>query len=66
MVAAYAMLQFRRIAADALSYSLMNGAGAALILISLMFKFNLGAFLMEAVWLAVSLYGVYRYFASKK
>jgi len=41
-------------------YSLLNGVGAAMILYSLIFDFNLAAFLVEFFWLAISLYGIYR------
>ena len=34
--------------------------GAALILLSLAFDFNLSAFLMEAFWLGISLFGLTR------
>ncbi len=41
-------------------YSLLNGVGAAMILYSLIFDFNLAAFLVEAFWLAISIYGIWR------
>jgi paired small multidrug resistance pump len=39
---------------------LMNLAGAGLILVSLAFSFNLSAFLMEAAWALVALFGLAR------
>ena len=56
----YLLLQTGRMSADHLSYSVLNGVGALLIILSLTFEFNLSAFLMEFFWLLISLYGIYR------
>ena len=42
------------------AFSIFNAIGAAFILVSLYFEFNLSAALMEGVWLLVSLYGLWR------
>ena len=42
---------------DDYSYLLLNGAGATLILVSLLYTFNLAAFVMEGIWVAISIYG---------
>ena len=60
----YLLLQLNRISSNSLSYSLLNAAGASLIIISLIFNFNLAAFIMEATWVLISLFGLYRYFRS--
>jgi hypothetical protein len=60
IVAAFLLLQLERVASNSLPYLLANAVGAALILLSLFFDFNLSAFLMEAFWLAISLYGLAR------
>ncbi|MGH8042774.1 MAG: CBU_0592 family membrane protein [Rudaea sp.] len=57
---AYLLLQAGRLRGDALPHQLLNAAGALLILISLLYAFNLSAFLMELAWLAVSIYGIVR------
>lgn len=57
---AYFLLQAGRMRGQALSYQLMNAAGALLVLVSLLYAFNLSAFLMELAWLAVSIYGIAR------
>jgi len=57
---AYALLQLNRINAKSLSYSIVNGLGAGLILISLWVDFNLSAFVMESFWLIFSLFGIYK------
>lgn len=65
IVVAYLMLQVGRMDARSVSYSALNGAGAAAILVSLYYDFNLGAFVIEAFWLAISLYGLLRAFAAR-
>ena len=42
-----------------LAYFLLQ-AGAFALLISLLYAFNLSAFVMEAAWLVVSIYGIAR------
>ena len=58
----YLLLQLNRISSNSLSYSLLNAVGASLIIISLIFNFNLSAFIMEAIWVVISLFGLVRYF----
>jgi hypothetical protein len=58
MVIAYLLLQLEKVSGSALSYLLLNAVGAALVMLSLMFRFNFSAFLMEAFWLLISLYGL--------
>jgi len=57
---AYALLQAGRLRGDALTYQLMNALGAFALIISLLYAFNLAAFVMETAWLAVSIYGIAR------
>ena len=57
---AYFLLQAHRLSGHALTYQLMNAGGALLVLVSLLYAFNLSAFLMELAWLAVSIYGIAR------
>jgi hypothetical protein len=66
VLAAYLALQLKWLPADSLKYSLANGVGAALILVSLYYDFNLSAAIIEAAWLAISLWGVFQYFARHK
>lgn len=61
MVIAYLLLQAERLRSSDLSYSLMNGVGALLVLISLLYRFNLSAFLVELFWLLISIYGLIRF-----
>ena len=39
-------------------YSLLNALAALLIGVSLLFAFNMSAFLVEAFWFVISLYGI--------
>ena len=58
IIVTYALLQLGRIRSEQFAYSLMNGVGAALILISLAYSFNFPSFVVEAFWLLISLYGI--------
>jgi hypothetical protein len=60
IVCAYFALQIGRVAGDSIGYLLANAVGAALILISLLVEFNFSAFVIEAFWLAISLFGLLR------
>ncbi len=57
----YLAIQMGKMNAQQLSYSLWNGLGAILIMISLFFTFNLSSFLIELAWLGISLFGVFTY-----
>ena len=65
LMIAYLMLQLNKLRSDDLAYSLMNAAGASLIVISLLVNFNLSAFIMEVFWVLISVVGIYRYFRLK-
>ena len=56
---AYFLLQAQKLHGNGLIYQLMNAVGALGVALSLLFgKFNLPAFLLEAAWLAISIYGI--------
>ena len=59
----YLSLQLGRLALNGLMYSLINGLGALLILVSLLF--NLSSFTIEVVWLLISAYGVGKYLINR-
>ena len=63
---AYLLLQLDKLPSSSLSYSLLNAAGALLIIISLIFKFNLSAFIVEVFWFLISLLGLTRSLVSRK
>jgi len=60
IVVAYLMMQLERTSGTDYGYLLANAIGASLILLSLAFAFNFSAMLMEAIWLLISLFGLWR------
>ena len=66
IIIAYLLLQLDKLPSSSPSYSLMNAAGALLIIISLIFAFNLSAFIVEAFWFLISLLGLWRSLISRK
>jgi multidrug transporter EmrE-like cation transporter len=65
LIITYLMLQLNKLPSDGLAYSLLNAIGASLIVMSLLFDFNLSALLMEVFWVLISFVGIYRYFRLK-
>ena len=66
ILGSYLLLQLEKISARDWRYSAANGLGAALILFSLYFAFNLSAFLIEAAWLLISLFGLFKAFSTRR
>ena len=60
IIVAYGLLQLDKLRSSAVSFSLLNAAGAGLIIVSLLFNFNLSAFMMESFWFVLSLFGAVR------
>lgn len=60
MLVAYALSAAGRIRADSWQPLTANIAGACLVMLSLLYKFNLSAFVMEAAWALVALFGLIR------
>jgi hypothetical protein len=56
----YLLIQIDRLDARSKAYSVINALGAGLITISLLVDFNLSAFVIEACWFLISLYGLAR------
>ena len=65
IVLTYVLLQAERIRSEQLSYSLLNAAGVALILVSLFYSFNFPSFIVEFFWLLISLFGIGKYLFRK-
>ncbi len=57
----YLFVQMGRMDMRRAAYSLANATGALLILVSLVYDFNLSSFVIEIVWLLISLYGLIRW-----
>ena len=66
ILSAYLLLQLEKMSAHSLKFSVLNGVGALLILISLTRDFNLSALIIESFWLAISLMGVIRYLLARR
>lgn len=60
LLTAYFLLSTNRISSQSFKYQLLNFFGALLILFSLLFSFNLASFVIEIIWMAISLMGIYR------
>ena len=61
----YLLLQLDKLDLKSLSYSLINAVGAVLIIVSLLYNFNLSSFIIELVWLSISLFAIARYFLQR-
>ncbi|HEV7747407.1 MAG TPA: hypothetical protein VGO56_20585 [Pyrinomonadaceae bacterium] len=66
MVVAYLLLQLEKLSSSAVSYLFLNAVGATLVIISLKYRFNFSAFLMEAFWLLISLFGLTKSLLGKR
>ena len=55
---AYLFLTLEKLDPKSVLYSVLNGLGALLILVSLYFAFNLSSFIIEIAWLLISLIGL--------
>jgi hypothetical protein len=66
ILAAYALGQLGRLEMRSLPALLMNLSGSLLILLSLVFKFNLSAALVEGAWALIALCGLVRLALSRK
>ena len=59
IVVAYFLVQAGRLRGDSMSNQVLNALGALAVMVSLVFgTFNFPAFVLEAIWLAVSVYGM--------
>ncbi len=65
IILTYILLQTERIKSESLSYSVLNAIGAGLIVFSLIYSFNFSAFIVESLWVLISLYGIGKYFFKK-
>ena len=59
-LAGFFLLQKERLRHDDIAYLLLNLAGAVLLMGSLLIHWNLSAFLLEAAWACISMYGIYK------
>ena len=66
ILAAYLALQLEKMDPKSVVYSALNGVGAALILLSLYYDFNLSAALIEIAWLVISIFGLFKALRSRQ
>jgi len=66
IVGSYFLVQTRKLSATGLAYTAGNGLGAAFVMISLYFDFNLSAFIIEVFWLLISLLGLARIYRERR
>jgi hypothetical protein len=66
IVGTYFLVQIRRMSAIHAPYIALNGLGALCILYSLSFDFNLSAFLIELIWLLISIVGLLRVWLERR
>lgn len=60
ILGAYLALQAGWLRADGAAYSLVNMAGALMVILSLTAAFNSAALILEIAWVLISLIGLYR------
>lgn len=65
LLIAYFLLSAGKWSSRDLCYQIFNGLGAALILFSLFFHWNLSAVVIEVVWIMISLMGICRILRTK-
>ncbi len=56
----YLLPQLEKLEASSVLYSALNALGAGLVIYSLLYEFNLSAFIIESAWLVISLFGIGR------
>lgn len=65
IVATYFLLQVERIDSKSFLFSVLNVIGSVMILYSLMYNWNLASVLIEAFWIIISLFGIYKHYSRK-
>ncbi|WP_170565231.1 CBU_0592 family membrane protein [Ruegeria atlantica] len=61
VVAAYFATQMRMMNSDDLAFPILNLAGSALIVYSLLQNFNLASMLIECFWIVISIIGIIQF-----
>lgn len=61
VVGAYFLNQIGRLPSESLIFPIVNMIGSSLIVWSLLYDFNAGAFVIEACWVVISLIGIIRH-----
>jgi membrane-bound ClpP family serine protease len=66
IIIGYMLLQLEKMDAKDLGFSVLNTLGALLIILSLLYAWNLPSFIMEFTWMMISVYGIFKYYMKKK
>jgi hypothetical protein len=66
IILAFFLNQVGRLTATDVRYPVANLIGAVLILLSLLAEWNLPTLVIESFWVAISLYGIWSYFAKRR
>lgn len=66
VVFTYLLLQLERINAKGFWYSFLNALGSLMILYSLTYNWNLASVIIEFFWIAISLFGLYKWYTNNK
>ncbi len=62
----YFLLQSQKIDSKGFWYSFLNVFGSLLIVYSLLYNWNLASFIIEFFWILISLWGLKKWYRSKK
>ena len=66
VIAAFLLLQMARVQADSIVYLIANLFGSVLIVVSLIYNWNLASFIIEVLWVAISAYGLIRTMSKRR
>lgn len=66
ILGAYAGVQLKKLDPHQPPALLMNLGGASLVIVSLFFEFNLAAFLLEAAWVVIAVWGLFDWLRKKQ
>ena len=60
IIITYLLLQWGRMESSSYTYSILNALGAFFVIVSLMYDFNMSAFIVEVFWVGISVFGIIR------
>lgn len=65
VVVTYFLLQSEKIDSKSFLYSFLNAFGSLLIMYSLLYNWNLASFVIELIWILISIYGLRKWYRNK-
>jgi len=65
VVVTYFLLQSEKIDSKGFLYSFLNAIGSLLIMYSLLYSWNLASFIIELIWILISIYGLRKWYRNK-